>query len=1604
MSRDIIMKYTKYFFTIVITSLFTAVLLGAGKITGRHKSFTRRPSLQKASGLGVDANNHGNRRLAVHNGNKILTRFTNYGSIADWRNSPGRYDCGIYPIGSGRSYLAEFSPIVAAEATTAGGGGLLHIVSDGMPSSTPDGPATGDYLWQFEPVLGYANSNDSLIAMSDDTLSWPDHWANLSSDWDGYWAGQYGKYSRADQESYFHMDDLNNDEFNHYPFKVDETQRSCEIIPITNPDSSNYGYLIDLNSAFDGLVRDVDRSASLDSRSGSRPDAVQISGDKWYTIDYLVSDTKLRIKAIAGNVNASPAGTEYSIYDGIKRGLGVDVSVRGYQWAHPAAEDILIYTYWIQNISSGDYQKFIFGMYGDADVGDDGDQRDDDAWFDTMNDIVYQWDHDMWSINDGGFVPAYFGWKYLESPGNPLDGLDNDEDGMVDESQSDGIDNDGDWDPYVDDIGADGIGPNFGEYQGPDIDGTEGNGIPDAGEPNFEYTDNDESDQIGLTSFTAAAWPGIDLTQDAVTWDQLAPGSFTNISQTVDLTFMYGSAYFELPRYEERKFAVAVIFGNDYEDILRNSVTMQQIYNSDYNFAKPPNLPKVTAVPGDGQVTLYWDDKAEYSVDPIYGMDFEGYRIYRATDPAFNEVWNITDTYGNQTFNKPIAQFDVVDELTGPHPYGLNGIHLDMGTDTGLRHSWTDTTVNNGQKYYYAVVSYDFGYDYDFYERGISGVDLRPPITPSECTKRIEINASGDAIDFAINTIEVTPNAPAMAYIAPEILADATTTLGTGKLEVEVVDPSKIRNNDQYQITFHDWSEDGIDNDGDWRTWADDSTRLSLSSTLDILIAPNADSLVVNLPASHVVSGITATTTRFSFNAYVFFTTFVDTETVSTSDTTYLRYFVDIPDTSFTLPPTIGIWDGWETLYDDLGSDGCNDAYETGNPNSPCSDIALNLGGDPNNDNWDPNTNPEGTQANARPDLGEPNFETNDIDELTRATTSFQLKNVTTGQILLNDQTDFSGENRGMVTQGFQVNVSNDKIALNENESGWISPGLNFISYITPEKYNTVLYKAVPFDYLLTVDHQVTDTSINAKRVTYHIDDLTNDKPVDFILSTSISDTLLRAGSIIYPIIEAGSERRVTWRINNRSKVGDINHINQWDDLVVFATASNGIGVYDGSSWTNITMDLGLISNTIYALEFSQDGNLMVGTAGGLNVHSDYGWQTYAIDLDPVGYNAEEVKYDWLSFEDVLEDSEGILWSISNKGLFRWDWHRTNIAHIWSENAITTMDFRADTFATLENDTLLTGIVQNESTDLLDLGTGEIAVGTKSEGLEFYNSSAESFWYLNKDNSDLPDDKILSLFKRGDSLYIGTQQGLAIYNLSDRLVVYANKDSLLDRKIFDIYVGTDRRIHLATQKGYNVIDFSSTAGSQYQAYNRDNVPALGTNKIQSVREMSDGTVWLGTDLTVVRFQDGLWQNWEPKAGDQFIIKARKPFSANDILNFTVSGAHIDDDVPSSLLKDIAVVPNPYVVTASWEPQHLYNSGRGIRKIDFIHLPPECTISIYTISGKFVNSIEHNSQIWDGAESWNLLSRDGLEIAFGVYLYHVDAPGIGSHVSKFAVIK
>ena len=212
----------------------------------------------------------------------------------------------------------------------------------------------------------------------------------------------------------------------------------------------------------------------------------------------------------------------------------------------------------------------------------------------------------------------------------------------------------------------------------------------------------------------------------------------------------------------------------------------------------------MTAVPGDQRVTLYWDRRAEQSFDRFLGThDFEGYKIYRSTDPALLEPKIITDAYGIKTYRKAIFQCDLINFdldtlwwVKGTHPADVNGVQFDMGDDTGLVHTWTDSTVQNGQTYYYAVVSYD---------RGLPPISIgEEGLPPTESSAIINIDDQGYVIGTDINAVVVTPNAPAAGYQPPQLTEiDHIEGPGTGSVVVEIIDPAYVKENRTYQVRFY---------------------------------------------------------------------------------------------------------------------------------------------------------------------------------------------------------------------------------------------------------------------------------------------------------------------------------------------------------------------------------------------------------------------------------------------------------------------------------------------------------------------------------------------------------------------------------------------------------------------------------------------------------------------------------------------------------------------------------------------------------------------------------------------------------------------------------
>jgi hypothetical protein len=133
------------------------------------------------------------------------------------------------------------------------------------------------------------------------------------------------------------------------------------------------------------------------------------------------------------------------------------------------------------------------------------------------------------------------------------------------------------------------------------------------------------------------------------------------------------------------------------------------------------------------------------------------------------------------------------------------------------------------------------------------------------------------------------------------------------------------------------------------------------------------------------------------------------------------------------------------------------------------------------------------------------------------------------------------------------------------------------------------------------------------------------------------------------------------------------------------------------------------------------------------------------------------------------------------------------------------------------------------------------------------------------------------------------------------------------------------------------------------------------------------------------------------AGDVLSIVTNKSLTAADKYQFTTV-KETYANISQSDLSRITTVPNPFVVSSVYETNKF-----GIeRKLQFHFLPPQCTIRIYNIAGDLIQTVEHT----DGTaiESWNLLTYNQQEIAFGVYFYHVDAPNIGTYVGKIAIIK
>jgi hypothetical protein len=140
------------------------------------------------------------------------------------------------------------------------------------------------------------------------------------------------------------------------------------------------------------------------------------------------------------------------------------------------------------------------------------------------------------------------------------------------------------------------------------------------------------------------------------------------------------------------------------------------------------------------------------------------------------------------------------------------------------------------------------------------------------------------------------------------------------------------------------------------------------------------------------------------------------------------------------------------------------------------------------------------------------------------------------------------------------------------------------------------------------------------------------------------------------------------------------------------------------------------------------------------------------------------------------------------------------------------------------------------------------------------------------------------------------------------------------------------------------------------------------------------------------------------------IRIAKPYAlftnmsdSTPVYNFGLKQLAADTDntaMAKNALDSIEVVPNPYYAYSSYEQSALDN------EIKFTNLPQVCTISIYTLDGQLVNTINYTGPYEEGklnnveSTNWNLTNTNGVPIASGVYLIYFSSPGLGTHCIKW----
>jgi hypothetical protein len=112
------------------------------------------------------------------------------------------------------------------------------------------------------------------------------------------------------------------------------------------------------------------------------------------------------------------------------------------------------------------------------------------------------------------------------------------------------------------------------------------------------------------------------------------------------------------------------------------------------------------------------------------------------------------------------------------------------------------------------------------------------------------------------------------------------------------------------------------------------------------------------------------------------------------------------------------------------------------------------------------------------------------------------------------------------------------------------------------------------------------------------------------------------------------------------------------------------------------------------------------------------------------------------------------------------------------------------------------------------------------------------------------------------------------------------------------------------------------------------------------------------------------------------------FNTNDL-----APKNYDKSVAKDALARINIVPNPYYGHSAYEKTRVDNL------VKIINLPVKCKIRIYTLAGTLVRTLEKDTDAQTFTD-WDLKNDKNILVASGLYIIHIDAPGIGERIIKW----